>query len=61
MTGAIPGAGRPKKGYIKRNLNLSPEAVAVLDTLPFGEAGKFVSQAILEKELLLSDYLKENK
>lgn len=47
--GVRDGAGRKQKGYIKKNLNLSPEAVAILETLPFGTAGEFVSNAIIEK------------
>jgi len=47
IEGAIAGAGRPKKGYVKKNLNLSHEAVAILETLPFGQAGEFVSRAII--------------
>lgn len=49
MMGPIPGAGRPKKDYVKRNFNISPEAAAILEKLPFGKAGEFVSEAIIEK------------
>lgn len=51
ISGAIPGAGRPKKNYVKKNLNLSPEAAKVLESLPFGQAGEFVSKAIISLSL----------
>lgn len=47
MKGAIPGAGRKLKGYKKKNLNISPEAASILEALPFGAAGEFVSSAIV--------------
>ena len=47
LTGAIPGAGRPQKKYVKRTVNLSPEAAKVLSEQPFGSGGDFVSKAIM--------------
>lgn len=47
IEGAINGAGRPKKNLIGKHLNLTKEAVEVLNKLKFGESGEFVSNAIL--------------
>lgn len=45
-----PGGGRKPSatGYIKKNINITPEANAILDALPFGQTTVFVSAAIIE-------------
>lgn len=45
-----PGGGRKPSatGYVKKNINISPEANAILETLPFGQSTVFVSAAIIE-------------
>lgn len=47
MVGPIPGAGQKKKNLVSKHINITQEAAEVLDKLKFGEAGKFVSEAIL--------------
>jgi len=44
-----PGAGRKKSvtGYVKSNINITPDAAKILASLPFGEKSKFVSEAII--------------
>ena len=45
-----PGGGRKPSanGYVKKNINITPEANAILETLPFGQTTVFVSEAIIE-------------
>lgn len=51
MTGAIPGAGRPKTDYVKKNINITSEADIILKDLPAGYTiAAWVSEAIIEKK-----------
>ena len=45
-----PGGGRKPSatGYVKENINITPEANAILEKLPFGQTTVFVSAAIIE-------------
>lgn len=45
-----PGGGRKPSvnGYVKKNINITPEANTILDDLPFGQITIFVSNAIIE-------------
>ena len=45
-----PGGGRKPSatGYVKKNINITPEANAILETLTFGQTTVFVSAAIIE-------------
>lgn len=45
-----PGGGRKPSaiGYVKKNINITPEANEIIDKLPFGECTKFVSEAIIQ-------------
>lgn len=52
MIGAIPGAGRPKTDYIKKNINITSEADKILKDLPDGYTiAAWVSEAIVEKSI----------